>query len=359
MDTLSLCLIVRDEEDVLARCLKSAQGLYDELIVVDTGSTDRTVEIARRFTQQVYSFPWQDDFAAARNFSFQKATSSYCMWLDADDVLLPADRAAFLALKQDLLPGPDVVMAPYHAALDEHGTPTLTYCRERIVRNVPHLRWEGAVHEVITPAGNILYTDAAVTHQKLRPGDPERNLRILEGIVAAGRNLSPREQFYYGRELAAHQRYEEAAQVLEEFLTVGWGWKENNIEACRTLSLCYTALNRPREARRALLESLAFDRPRAEVCCDLGRLLMEQGDYGRAADWYRAALEDPCDPRRGAFCLPDCHGFLPCIQLCVCLYHLGKREEAAEWNERAGKYHPDHPAYRYNCAFFSDTAQGR
>ena len=352
MDTLSLCLIVRDEADVLERCLESAAGLYDELVVVDTGSTDATRAIARRFTGKVYDFPWRDDFAAARNFSFEQSTMSYRMWLDADDVLLPADREAFLALKREQLPGPDVVMAPYHAGVDTEGRPTLTYCRERILRASPSLRWEGAVHEAIVPAGEILYTQAAVTHRKERPSDPERNLRILERAAGA-RNLTPREQFYYGRELSAHGRHAEAVQVLEDFLTVGWGWKENNIEACRTLGACYQALGKPRQALRALLESLAFDAPRAEVCCDLGRLWMERADYAQAARWYERALDCPWDPRSGAFIVPDCHGFLPCIQLCVCAWNLGERERAVYWNERAAAFRPDHPACRHNRAFFA------
>lgn len=353
MDTLSLCLIVRNEAEVLARCLESAAGLYDELVVVDTGSEDETRAIARRFTGQVYDFPWRDDFSAARNFSFDQAHMSYCMWLDADDVLLPADRAAFLELKRDRLPGPDVVMAPYHAGVDEAGRPVLTYYRERILRRVPELRWEGAVHEAVTPRGAIVYTQAAVTHRKERPSDPERNLRILEHAAASGRNLTPREQFYYGRELSAHGRYAEAVRVLEDFLTVGWGWKENNIEACRTLGACYEALGNPRHALRALLESLAFDPPRAEVCCDLGRLWMERNDYAQAARWYEQALDCPWDLRSGAFCIPDCHGFLPCIQLCVCAWNLGERERAVYWNERAAAFRPDHPVCRQNRAFFA------
>ena len=70
MASVSLCMIVKNEEDVLERCLESAAGLVDEIIVVDTGSTDRTREIAARFTSQVYDFPWQDDFSAARTASF-------------------------------------------------------------------------------------------------------------------------------------------------------------------------------------------------------------------------------------------------------------------------------------------------
>ena len=77
MSTISLCMIVRDEEDVLERCLNSAADLVDEIIIVDTGSTDRTREIAQKFTDKVLSFPWIDDFAAARNFSFSQATCDY------------------------------------------------------------------------------------------------------------------------------------------------------------------------------------------------------------------------------------------------------------------------------------------
>ena len=99
METISLCMIVRNEIEVLERCLKSAAGLYDELVIVDTGSEDGTPELARQFTQRVFSFPWRDNFSAARNFAFDQAVSAYCMWLDADDVLLPADRDAFLAVR--------------------------------------------------------------------------------------------------------------------------------------------------------------------------------------------------------------------------------------------------------------------
>ena len=86
MTTISLCMIVRDEEAALGRCLESVKDAVEEIIVVDTGSVDRTKEIAARFTDKVYDFVWVDDFAAARNFAFSKATMEYCMWLDAEDV---------------------------------------------------------------------------------------------------------------------------------------------------------------------------------------------------------------------------------------------------------------------------------
>ena len=92
--------------------------------------------------------------------------------------------------------------------------------------------WVGAVHEVVTPVGNVLYSDFAVTHRKTRPSDPDRNLRIYQAQLAAGKQLEPRQQFYYGRELYYHHRWEEALDVFERFLEEGQGWVENNIDAC-------------------------------------------------------------------------------------------------------------------------------
>ena len=215
MVSVSLCMIVKNEEDVLERCLNSVSDLVDEIVIVDTGSTDRTKEIAARFTRLVLEFPWRDDFAAARNESFAHASMDYCMWLDADDVLLEADRAAFLELKETLDPAVSVVMAPYHTGFDGGGRVTFSYCRERLIKNRAGMAWEGAVHEVIAPAGRIVYADFAVTHRKTRPSDPDRNLRIYQAQLREGKTLEPRQQFYYGRELYYHQQWEEA----------GAGWK--------------------------------------------------------------------------------------------------------------------------------------
>ena len=137
MPTISLCMIVKNEEANLARCLDSVAGLVDEMIIVDTGSTDRTVEIASGYTKNVYSYPWKNDFADARNESFSKAAMDYCMWMDADDVLEETQRESFLQLKQTLSPDTDMVMMRYHTAFDEDGRPTFSYFRERWIRNCP------------------------------------------------------------------------------------------------------------------------------------------------------------------------------------------------------------------------------
>ena len=351
-------MIVKNEEDVLARCLESAAGVVDEIIVVDTGSTDRTREVAARFTRQIYSFPWRDDFAAARNESFSHASMDYCMWLDADDVLLEADQAALLALKETLDPAVSVVMAPYHTGFDEGGRVTFSYYRERLIKNRAGMRWDGAVHEAVTPLGKVLYADFAVTHRKTRPSDPDRNLRIYQAQLDAGKKLEPRHQFYYGRELYYHRRWSEALAVFEKFLADGQGWVENCIDACGLCAECREQLDQPQEALAALLRTFAYDRPRAEICCEVGRWFFRRARYGQATYWYTLALTCPRDDRRGGFVSPDCYGYLPCIQLCVCHSYLGDRKRAEMFNELAAACKPDSPAVLQNREWFRSQGEG-
>ena len=352
MITISLCMIVRDEEEVLARCLESVQGIADEIIVVDTGSKDRTPEIARQFTEQVFSFPWVDDFAAARNFSFSKARMDYILWLDADDVLEEGDRAEFLRLKEELDPSADVVMLPYHIAFDEAGRPAFTYERERLLKRERGFRWQGAVHEVIVPAGKVVRASASVSHRKMKAGDPDRNLRIFEQLLARGEKLDPRQQYYYARELAAHGRDREAAGWFTGFLERQDGWIENKIGACLDLAACYRRLGEPSRALAALTRSFAFGLPRPEICCALGEDFLEAGRIPEAVCWYQAARHCP-PPSAEGFCQPDYWDFIPCVQLCVCYDRMGDRERALRYHEKAKRLKPENPSVLYNERYFS------
>jgi len=101
--SISLCMIVKNEEYFLKSCLESIKDFVDEIIIVDTGSVDKTKEIAKTFTQLVYDFKWKDDFSLARNFSLQKATKDWILVLDADEKISERDfiRIKKLILKND------------------------------------------------------------------------------------------------------------------------------------------------------------------------------------------------------------------------------------------------------------------
>ena len=357
--TLSVCMIVKNESDVLARCLACAAEIADELIVVDTGSTDDTKEIARGFTPQVYDFPWCDDFAAARNFSFSKAAMDYVMWLDADDVIDAENRAKILRLKETLSPTVDMVFLRYDVAFDEQDNPTLSYYRERIFKASMGYRWVGEIHEVIPQRGVAEYREISIQHRKLHPTERGRNLRIFEKMLADGKQLDPRQKFYYARELMYNGRYPEAVRQFTAFLDEGRGWVENNISACKELAYCQAHLGDAAAALGTLFRSFAYDAPRAEICCEIGRHFFDLGQYGTAVFWYETAAGRSPDEKSGGFCLPDCYGYIPYMQLCVCYDRLGDRARAIAYNEKAGLCKPEDKGVLYNRAYFQNQADGR
>lgn len=354
MITISLCMIVKNEEKHLARCLDHAADLVEEIIIVDTGSTDRTLEIASQYTPKVYSHPWTDDFSNARNYAFSKASMDYCMWLDADDVLEETEAEKFLQLKQTLTTDVDIVMMKYHTAFDDAGVPTFSFFRERWIKNDSKHRWVGAVHEVIPLNGKIIYSHIAISHRKIGSGDSNRNLKIYQKQLASGKPMEPRHQYYYGRELYYHQNYEEAISVFESFLSSPEGWIENKIEACSICADCYYQLNQEDTALLTLLRSLSFDLPRAEICCQIGKHFLEHQNYYNAIYWYESALQAKRNEYAGGFILPDCYDYIPFLQLCVCYDKLGDTEKARSYNERAGACKPHSKSYLYNKQYFDN-----
>lgn len=355
MFTLSLCMIVKNESDVLGRCLSCAADIADEIIIVDTGSSDNTKEIAQGFTDKVYDFAWCDDFAAARNYSFSKATMNYTMWLDADDVIDEKNRTLLLELKQELSPRTDMVFLRYDVAFDSHGNPTLSYYRERIFRTALNYRWIGEIHEVIPQSGVVEYREITIQHRKLHPTERGRNLRIFKKMLSDGKKLDPRQKFYFARELMYTGDYPSAVRQFSEFLDEGQGWIENNISACKDLAQCYTLLGEEESALQSLLRSFFYDAPRAELCCEIGKYFFDRDQFQTAIYWYETAAGRPQEEQNGGFCLPDCYGYIPFMQLCVCYDRIGEREKAVEYNEKAGRIKPDDKNYLFNRAYFQEN----
>lgn len=219
MATISLCMIVKDEETQLENCLSTVKDIVDEIIIIDTGSTDTTKEIALKYTEKVFDFPWEDDFSKARNFSFSHASMDYILWLDADDVLLPQDQDKLKALKEDLDPSVDVVMMKYNIAFDAAGNVTFSYYRERLVKRERSFVWKEPVHEYLGVHGNIIHSDIGITHRKIKSASPGRNIAIYEQILAKGGLLSARGTYYYARELKDCSRFDEAIRFSTFFST--------------------------------------------------------------------------------------------------------------------------------------------
>ena len=349
---ISLCMIVRDEEEVLQRCLDSIAELVDEIIIVDTGSVDKTKSIAEKYTDKIYGFLWEDDFSSARNFAFSKGTGDYLMWMDADDVLPASEKQKFSELRKELEVNPcDVVMMVYDAGFDEEGRVTFSYYRERLVKNCSQAKWVGCVHEVIPPFGKVRHEEIRFAHRKEKRAYSDRNLKIYEKMLGQGKDLEPRARFYYGRELYYHGKYEKASEVFRGFLE-GGGWLENKLEAVRFLAYSLQIQGKTEEAFDALLQGLRLAPPTGELCCDMGRYFFERKDWETAVFWYESALKAEKRTEKGAFVQEECYGFLPCIQLCVCYDQLGEGERAKMYNEMAGVFQPKSAAVQHNREYF-------
>lgn len=350
---LSLCMIVRDEEERLGRCLDSVKDAVDEIVILDTGSSDATRAVARRYTDKVFDYVWQDDFAHARNASFAYATRPYILWLDADDVLDPDEAEKLCALKARLDGQVDAVMLPYAYAFGPDGRPSLVFERERIVRRAAGFAFSGVVHEAMAVGGNVLHEDIVVRHTGAHGArSNRRNLSIYETWLARGRTLSARDAYYYARELKSAGRLEDAEAAFARFLSMD-GWAVNRQDALLERGECLMRLGRRQEAKRSFFAAMEHGAPRAEALCALGACFLEEEDLHAAAYWYRAALLCELPGASCAFTFPEAYGYVPLMQLCVILSRLGDDVEASRMNERALLLRPDDPAALSNRAFFT------
>ena len=185
---LSLCMIVKNEEGTLQRAISSVKEVVDEIVVVDTGSVDRTVEIARGLGARVYSHTWQDDFSLARNESIRHANGRYILWMDADDVVPKEEICKLSRLKKALKKLPKD--AYYFRLVNPmEGEETQVCMHLRIFPNLPGVLFEGAIHEQVIPSlqksgCREVYTDITIQHSGYHTTEEvrhkaRRNLRIL------------------------------------------------------------------------------------------------------------------------------------------------------------------------------------
>ncbi|MDD2420870.1 MAG: glycosyltransferase [Heliobacteriaceae bacterium] len=194
--TISLCMIVKDEAENLDRCLASAQPFVDEIIVVDTGSRDETPAIARRYGAKVTAFPWQEDFAQARNAALDCAAQDWVLILDADEELPAATGKMLRSLTGT--PAVEAWQFTIVNRLADDDEAFVTHPALRLFRNRPAYRFSGPIHEQVLPAILQNNPDEAVKHANLtiihygyqqdvleRRQKPRRNRRILEQAVAA------------------------------------------------------------------------------------------------------------------------------------------------------------------------------
>jgi glycosyltransferase involved in cell wall biosynthesis len=285
-------MIVKNEEAVLARCLDAMGDLMDEVIIVDTGSTDTTKEIAARYTDLIYDFEWVDDFSAARNFAFSKASMEYIYSGDADEVVDQENRSRFLNLKESIVPEIEIVQMKYGNQL-EFGT---VYnfdeeYRPKLFKRQRNFVWEDPIHEMVRLEPIIFDSDIVITHMPTS-GHGDRDLRNLCRQVQGGGRLSKRLHNMYARELFMAGKPEDFAGA-EAFFRDSAADTERSLEETVEAS-CVAA-----KAARFKGDIVSFFKYAckviagdgcSEICCEMGGVYEERGDYEEAIIWYYNAV---------------------------------------------------------------------
>lgn len=333
-------MIVKNEEQTLDRILSKVVLFADEIIVVDTGSQDNTINIAKKYTTNVYSYMWQNDFSKARNESFRYATKDYIMWLDADDYIDTKNALKLKRLKQYIV-DEDVIMLPYNVYFDNFGNTTFSYFRERIVKNNGTFYFVDPVHEVIVPHGKIVHKNIPIMHKKLNFSNPRRNLDIYLQLKKQNYSFNPRNRFYFACEYYYNGLYSEAIKEFNIFLSLNNGYVENKIQACLNLCRIYIIKKQYNNAIHYALNSFKYDTPRPEVLCELGYIYLLKQEYKKAIYWYKLAICKTKKIAHGGFVEVDAGGYIPYIQIGLCYYYLKEYKKAYKYNALALKQKPN------------------
>lgn len=334
MITLSLCMIVRNEEKILDRCLSGIAGLMDEIIIVDTGSMDRTREIAAAYTDKIYDFKWINDFSAARNFAFSKATKEYIYSADADEVIDEANRKKFLALKELLLPEIEIVQMYYSNQL-KYGT-VYNYDREyrpKLFKRIRSFTWIDSIHETIRTEPVVFDSDIEIIHMQ-EESHAARDLAAFRNICKKEGELSSRLHNLYARELYIAGDKEDFLKAEDYFESICM--KEDVSFDKMKEAICVTA-----RAARLRGDKLKFHKYAmkavasegcSEICLELGHYYMDQEDYHEAVVWYYNAAfetESILDIR--------CSRDKPLYGIAECYRQMGMEEEAKEYEKMAAE----------------------
>jgi len=354
---LSLSMIVRDNERTIKACLESIRPWVDEMVVVDTGSVDRTPEIARDLGAKVFHFPWCDDFSAARNESIRHAQGEWIFWMDSDDTIDETSGRNLQALAHqphDPKVLGYVMQVHCPGGSDEGDNDVTVVDHVKLFRNLPHLRFEGRIHEQILPAiraaeGEVGWTDFHVTHSgcdhspAAQQRKRERDQRLLH-LELAERPEHPFTLFNLGMTACDGQRHTEAVDYLERCLHRSEASASYLPKAYALLTYSLRQTGRTDEAWRVCHRGMELFPHDAELHFRLGNLHHEAGQLDEAIGVFQRVLELPTGERRFRSVDSGIQGAKAHFNIATICDKAGDHARAeAEWREvlqMAPRYRP-------------------
>ena len=335
-------MIVKNEEKNLGRCLECLKKLMDEMIIVDTGSTDRTKEIAARYGAKVYDFEWIDDFAAARNYAFSKATCDYIYSADADEVI-DEDNVKELARIKEALGNQepdqmiDIVQMFYCGQTRGKGKSVYNFDRElrpKLFRRLRPFIWENPIHEQVRTEPVVFESEIEIQHRQSE-NHASRDLAIFRKAIDNGAVISSKLLDFYARELYMAGTTEDL-KAAEEFMIAVTESENASVEDIRKASIILAKSARLSGDIGKLMKFALKDVSSgcaSEMCCELGDYYLDNGDPSEASLWfYNAAYEQTP--------MLDIHtgGDRPLLALSKCYNLMGNQELSNEYARKANEW---------------------
>lgn len=329
MATISLCMIVKNEELVLRRCLDCIKDLMDEIIIVDTGSTDSTKKIAYEYTDKVYDYEWRDDFAAARNYSFSKAAMDYIYVADADEIIDEENQKRFRFLKEALLPEIEIVQMKYCNQLEYGSVYNFdSEYRGKLYKRLRTFQWIDPLHETVNLDPIVFDSDIEIIHKPLEKHD-RRDFANFEKLVNRGEVLSKKLLIMYAKELMIagnEQDFAKAVPLFQRALQEERSTEEYKAADC-VLAKAAEFSGDTETFFTACLKEVA-DNPPAEICTMLGEYYRNRENYQEAVLWYYNAIhEQECALNINYAVM------LPVTGIIECYKKLGNREMALQYSQ--------------------------
>ncbi len=294
--TLSLCMIVKNEERVLDACLTSVKPHVDEIVLVDTGSTDNTVEIAKAHGVKLRHFPWCDDFSAARNVSLDGAKCDWVVWMDADDTIPEAcgKQLREVILTAETATTGFIMQVHIPPAPGDHGFTIVDHVK--IFRNRPEHRFEGRIHEqILEPiyraGGRIERTDLYVVHSGYdyspegQKHKRERDLRIID-LDIADRPTHPFPRFNKGMTHHHLRNFDLAIEALEKSLSLSKPHESTVRKIYAMLASCHLERGEAQRAKERIEEGLTLTPRDPELLFRAGAVYRTLGDMAAAERSY-------------------------------------------------------------------------
>jgi len=368
--TLALCVIAKNEEKNLKRLTDSVKDCFDAMYLTDTGSTDKTIELAKELGWQVSTFEWVHDFSKARNHSFNQAKEDYIMWLDLDDVL--TGRENFIKWRDTAMGFCDFWLATYDYAHYPDGRPAVAFARERVVKNRRGKdAWRHFLHEGIpsVPGENMNIVPSTVwlvTHKRTvddLKNDKGRNLAIFKKQLDSGAVLDTRMKFYYGKELFEIQKVNEAIHpLLDAASSVDCELHDRLLAIQYAAFACMQSaarLNPINEVEKENIEKfyydaikisqqgLSLDANRSELWVAIGDSYLRMNKVKEAIPFFSAAMK--CQPTgmpgqayaSPIFSFAETSTTYPRNNLIRCYFNLGDIPKAKELAEETAKLYPN------------------